>query len=380
MSNYNSQLQLNNTDLQTVLQTLQTKAAGGSGNTGVEDAFVTKTLTNYMNNRITYIGDYAFTSCSKLTVVSFPACASIGAYAFNSCNTLVTASFPMCTTIGMSAFNNCYKLTSASFPMCTSINSYAFSGCNNLKTVSFPACTKIGTYAFHGCNMIAASFPMCTTIGVSAFCGCYNLTTVNFPMCTNINSYAFHVCRNLTTGSFPMCTNIDNNAFNGCYNLKSLYLTGSSICKLSNSNAFNATPYAGYSASFSGTPYIYVPASLVTSYKTATNWVYFSKYFSAIEGEDEPGIDVPVGPGNPEISITVETISGETAGSIQSYSAETGMTWNEWINSEYNTDEFFNDGDYIFALGWFPIVYDLVNEEPVKGDDTIIANHYYYTD
>jgi hypothetical protein len=29
MSNYNSQLQSNNLDLQTVLQTLQTKAAGG---------------------------------------------------------------------------------------------------------------------------------------------------------------------------------------------------------------------------------------------------------------------------------------------------------------------------------------------------------------
>lgn len=37
MPNYNSQLQSNNTDLQTILQTLQTKAAGGSSGGGGGD-------------------------------------------------------------------------------------------------------------------------------------------------------------------------------------------------------------------------------------------------------------------------------------------------------------------------------------------------------
>jgi hypothetical protein len=66
-------------------------------------------------------------------------------------------------------------------------------------------------------------------------------------------------------------------------NLSQLYLAGSAVYQLYNSNAFEYTPYTGYSASFSGTPYIYVPASLITKYKTATNWAYFSSYFSAIE-------------------------------------------------------------------------------------------------
>ena len=83
-----------------------------------------------------------------------------------------------------------------------------------------------------------------------------------------------------------------------------------------NSNAFNNTPYAGYSNHFSGTPYIYVPASLVDTYKTATNWTYFSSYFSAVEGEDNL------------IRFTIEGFE---------YQAEQGMTWAEWIESEYNS-------------------------------------------
>ena len=120
------------------------------------------------------------------------------------------------------------------------------------------------------------------TIGSYAFYSRTNLTTVSFPNATTIGRYAFYICTSLTTASFPSATNIGSYAFRDCYNLKSLYLTGSSVCKLSASNAFSSTPIGGYSTSAGTYGSIYVPTSLLTSYKAATNWTYFSSRFVGI--------------------------------------------------------------------------------------------------
>ena len=216
--------------------------AAGSGNGYEEvDALITMTLSECTNSRVSSIGNFGFFYANNLTTVNFPNCTNIGTSAFAQCSKLNSVSFPKCTTIGSNAFTYCFSLISASFPVCTNINTWAFYSCKSL------------TYA-------------------------------NFPNCTTIGSCAFSICSNLTSVNFPKCTTIGSSAFRNCCNLSQFYLTGSSVCKLSNSNAFSSTPYAGYSASFSGTPYIYVPQSLLTSYQTATNWTYFSSYFSAVEG------------------------------------------------------------------------------------------------
>lgn len=218
-------------------------AGGTGGNTDKEDALITRTFTTYENSRVASIGEYAFWSCSKLTTANFPKCTSIGEYAFNDCSNLTTISFPICTNIGSYAFYKCSKLTSVSLPKCTNIGNNAFYRCLNLKTVSVPKCTNISNGAFSNCTSLAS---------------------VSLPACTYIGYYAF----------------------SNCYNLSSLTLENASVCTLATSNAFRSTPYAGYSASFSGTPYIYVPSSLVETYKSATNWTYFSSYFSAIKVQD----------------------------------------------------------------------------------------------
>jgi hypothetical protein len=48
---------------------------------------------------------------------------------------------------------------------------------------------------------------------------------------------------------------------------------------LDRSDAFRSTPIAGYTDSAGKYGSIYVPASLLASYKTATNWTYFSSRF-----------------------------------------------------------------------------------------------------
>lgn len=215
--------------------------SGGSssGDTSMEDGLVTRTLTSYTNSRITSVSDYAFYYYSNLVSVSFPACTNIGSSTFQYCRALTSANFPNAIIIGSSAFNDCRKLTTISFPNATSI------------------------------------------LG-SAFRYCYSLTSASFPKATTIVNYAFGDCSQLTTVSFPSATNIGGYAFYRCYNLKSLYLTGSSVCKLSNSNAFSSTPIGGYSTSAGTYGKIYVPTSLLTSYKRATNWTYFSSRFIGI--------------------------------------------------------------------------------------------------
>lgn len=459
MSNYNSQLQSNNLDLQEVLQTLQTKATAGqvtpeisvssnglitatagtktsthqlafqpaktitpsttsqiavssgyytggdvmvagdanliAGNikSGVsifgvsgtlqegsgsgeaaewsenEDAIISGTISSYTNDRVTAIGSYAFNYCSRLTTVSFPQATTIGSSAFAQCSHLTTVSFPAATTIGPYAFVGCRSLTTVSFPQVTTIGHYAFASCRSITTANFPAATAIGSnafqncaslttvnfpavaiidpYAFQNCNsltiisfpqvtslktgafgycysLITVDFPVATTIESNAFRACNSLTTVSFPQVTVIKSNAFQNCNSLTTISFPAATAIGSSAFQHCYNLKSLYLTGSSLCKLSNSNAFSSTPIGGYSASAGTYGSIYVPASLLTSYQTATNWAYFSSRFVAYDG----GANI--------ITFTIEGTE---------YQAEEGMTWAEWVESEYNTDNYYiNNG------------------------------------
>ena len=238
---------------------------GGSGEKAEwsenEDAIVGRTISYYENDRLTAIGGYAFHNCMSLSTVSFPAVTYIGNFAFYYCVRLATISFPAATNIGSNAFSTCLSLTTVNFPAATEIQNNAFYNCSNLTTVSFPVAKYIRSAAFRGCR---------------------GLTTVSFPVATYIESSVFYNCSNLTTVSLPAATTIGSAVFGNCYNLKSLYLTGSSLCELSHSNAFKSTPIDGYSASAGTYGSIYVPASLLTSYQTATNWTYFSSRFVGI--------------------------------------------------------------------------------------------------
>ena len=162
----------------------------------------------------------------------------------------------------------------------TSIGVYAFYFCQSLTSVHFPAVTSIGENAFIQCiNLTSVHFPAATSIGVYAFEFCQSLTSVHFPAVTSIGYHTFNFCQSLTSADFPAVTSIDDEeVFNLCRNLTSLILrVTTQVCTLSNTNAFNNTPIK------SGTGYIYVPAALVDSYKTATNWTTYANQFRALE-------------------------------------------------------------------------------------------------
>lgn len=122
-----------------------------------------------------------------------------------------------------------------------------------------------------------------TTIGASIFQACKSLETVNFPNVTLISTAAFMNCTSLNTARFPKAATIYGNVFYSCSNLMSLYLLASSVATLSNANALQNTAISKstYTGSFGS---IYVPASLVDSYKTAQYWsAYADRITSYVE-------------------------------------------------------------------------------------------------
>lgn len=235
-----------------------TMQAGGGGGDDLFASLIDGTISGTIRADVSKIAVYKFTWCS-LSEAIFPACISIGDYAFSQCRALSTISFPACTEIGNAAFSACSSLIDVYFPVCTSIGGSAFYLCSSLKTIRFPEAPYV-------------AFQMC--------CNCNELTDVSVPKASIINGNAFMRCSKLTVLSFPVCTVISSAAFSGCQKLSALILANPSVCNLSNSNALSGT------AIKNGNGYVYVPSSLVASYKAATNWTYYSNQISAIEDSE----------------------------------------------------------------------------------------------
>ena len=157
------------------------------------------------------------------------------------------------------------------------VASFAFQN-NTIKTVNLLYATSVGYKAFYGCQELSqVSLPMCSYIGDYAFYQCTSLSQLSLPVCSSIGTYTFYFCTHLSQLSLPVCSSIGTYAFGFCTLLSIITLGYSSVCSLAVSDAFNYTPIA------SGKGSIYVPTSLVDSYKSATIWSYFSTQIFPIE-------------------------------------------------------------------------------------------------
>lgn len=168
---------------------------GGGADSSIEVALIQKTITEYSNDNLTHIGDYAFGACYEMTSVHLPNMETAGAYAFHECGALISVNFPSLTKVPASFMRRCKKAERAEFYKITSIADYGFYQCT------------------------------------------------------------------------PMVA---------------LIIRTDSVCALLNTRALTGTKIA------SGTGYVYVPSSLVESYKSATNWTTYANQIRAIE--DYPDI------------------------------------------------------------------------------------------
>ena len=158
-----------------------------------------------IGNRVTTIGQTAFSGCSSLTSVTIPnSVTTIGGYAFSGCTSLTSVTIPnSVTTIGEAAFSNCSSLTSVTIPnSVTTIGGWAFSICSSLTSVTIPnSVTTISDNAFMGCSSLTSvTIPnSVTTIGSEAFSDCTNLQKVNIGNSVKtIGVSAFENCTSIT--------------------------------------------------------------------------------------------------------------------------------------------------------------------------------------
>lgn len=247
------------TDLTTAVSRLI--ESGGCGVDDIDD-LLDGSIQTISNSRVTKLRPSALARCSTLVSASFPAVTRAGDYAFQMCTALTEVYLPELTS-GGTALLEATNIATADFPKYAgSSSNRMLSQCKNLTSVNFPMLTKADANQFANCSALPEiSLPKVTEVYSSAFASCSALQRVEFG--TAVGLYR-------------------DGIFAGCTSLTCLILRGSSVATLSYTSAFKNTPIEG------GTGYIYVPSSLIDSYKTATNWVTFSDQFRAIE--DYPDI------------------------------------------------------------------------------------------
>ncbi len=217
-------------------------------------------------NRVTRIGNYAFSDCTSLTSISIPAgVTSIGGGAFHSCTSLTNIEVAdSVTSIGMFAFYGCTSLTSIEIPNnVTDIWHSAFSNCTGLTSIEIPnGLTDIGNNTFERCTSLKSiTIPnSVTSIGNYAFSGCTSLTNVELPnSVTSTGGYTFSGCTGLTSVTIPnSVTDIGWNAFRGCTGLTNVTIPNS-VMSISSEAFYGCT----------GLTNVIIPDSVTSIYDSA---------------------------------------------------------------------------------------------------------------
>lgn len=235
-------------------------------------------FNSIINSNINYIGSSAF-AFTSIRSASFSQVISMGTYAFTSCS-ITEANFSNLEQIPPYAFFCCYSLTSASFPNATTIQYGAFYGAKFSEVYYSKVVTMSFAFAYNY-SMVSANFPELISMYNECFRNCSSLTNISMPKLQYVSGNCFISCSKLSIISLPNLSFISGNIFSGCIKLESVYFTNSAIISLTSSSIFYKTPItdSSYTGTFGS---IYVPTSLVNSYKTATNWSYFSSRFVGI--------------------------------------------------------------------------------------------------
>ena len=146
---------------------------------------------------------------------------------------------------------------------------------------SNPTLTKLGAYAMSGMPITRLYLPALKEIAGYAFYECTSLTDVVFPSLIEVPYNGMRQYKGLVKADFHVLSSIKQNAFYQCTNLETLIIRSPKVCNIVTGTIFNSSKIQ------SGTGYIYVPAALIDSYKTASGWTAFANQFRAIEDYPE---------------------------------------------------------------------------------------------
>lgn len=216
-------------------------AASGGGDDSVILSILDKSITEFTNSKLTYIGESGFLKCTKLTKVDLQNVTKIEAHVFRDCSALKDVNMPLLTD----AINNGHFTKTL------------------IEDISLPSLKKLSGSMFQSCSQ---------------------LKNVYAPKATEIQAFCFEYCTALEKFDAPdVLYQLLASCFKGS-GLKTLILRqNTKTVTLQNLNVFLNTVFA--SGGTGGV--LLIPSALVTAYTEATNWSviygYGTNHFLALE-------------------------------------------------------------------------------------------------
>lgn len=235
---------------------------------------------------------------------------SLNASAFSDCTALVTITIPSSiTTLNSSCLYSCSSLICVVIPkntQATPISNATFQYCRSLLYIVIPyGVTSIQSSAIYGCSALQKIIIPSTVITLSDSAIESNSALSSIVLSSGlktINNYAFRstIIYKITLPS--SVTTIGNNVFQYCQSLTSIEIPNSvttissglfyscTNCSIFDFRNYTAVPTLTNASAFSSTTgKIVVPDSLLTSWKSASNWANLtSQIISATEWEALP--------------------------------------------------------------------------------------------
>ena len=246
---------------------------------------------------ITSIGDRAFQNCSNLVIsdLNLPNLATIGSHAFENTKIQVISNLGYITTIPAYCFSNCSLLTSYVIPnSVTVIDEYAFYK-TKITTVNLPNVQNFGQRAFAECIVLTTATVKATANRM--FAGCSQLTNITILSgCTELAFECFSGCPFTSINIPDSVTSIANNVFLNCRLLSSITLPANvasigdkafwSNSALTSITVLATTPPTvqneNFIYNFRSDLVIYVPASSLVAYQSASGWSAHASRIQAI--------------------------------------------------------------------------------------------------
>ena len=209
-------------------------------------AFTSSALSSFKSNYVSSIGTNAFTECTALTVIdigylmnmpdgAFKGCVSLDNVeiergltyipkgAFSTCTNLRAISFPAATYIYSNAFENCVSLEEVNLPVAETVYSNAFSGCDTLRMLLLPEMKYFEDSLYTSPapdikfpkNLAVYSAPKLEKTVMNMFSNTPNIYIVDLSGATEVAPYTFRGCQTLFILGLGSITEIGEKAFDG---------------------------------------------------------------------------------------------------------------------------------------------------------------------
>ncbi len=176
---------------------------------------------------------------------------SIRSNALRAITSLQSAEITEATLIGDDCFNGCLNLVSVRLDKITAFSNAMFWGCSSLQYVYAPMATVFGTNSFRDLASIKHFI-------APSFTADFNISAGNNSILTKLDVYSSRV-----TNTYPQLTLLIVRKTDG-------------VVSLPNTNNIHQGNPDGVE--------IYVPQSLIDSYKVSTNWSVFADCIKPLEG------------------------------------------------------------------------------------------------